>query len=100
MGLHLCFSACYAESAMDTSDRSQRSRLCRSPKLTPARLAARRSNARKHGRYARRLTSTLERRRRAGPTASHWWIVERISMHFRVDWQREQQKTGRPAWQV
>ncbi|MGH9376782.1 MAG: hypothetical protein ACRD1J_11580 [Terriglobia bacterium] len=39
-------------------------------------------------------------RRRAGPTASHWWIVERISMHFRVDWQREQQKTGRPAWQV
>ncbi|MGH9375943.1 MAG: hypothetical protein ACRD1J_07220, partial [Terriglobia bacterium] len=80
MGLHLYFSACYAEAAMDTPDCNQRFRLCRSPKLTPARLAACRSNARKssgprtaqgkaraslnalkHGRYARRLASTLER---------------------------------------
>ncbi|MGH9375384.1 MAG: hypothetical protein ACRD1J_04375 [Terriglobia bacterium] len=35
--------------------------------------------------------------------ACYWGIVERISVRFRVDWQREQQKTerlARPAWQV
>ncbi|MGH9375627.1 MAG: hypothetical protein ACRD1J_05620, partial [Terriglobia bacterium] len=39
MGLHLRFPACYAEAAMDTPDRNQRFRLCRSPKRTPARPA-------------------------------------------------------------
>ncbi|MGH9437088.1 MAG: hypothetical protein ACRD22_04140 [Terriglobia bacterium] len=122
MGLHLHCPACYAEAAMDTSDRSQRFRLCRSPKLTPARLAACRSNASKssgprtargkaraslnalkHGRYARRLTSTLKRAGEREQLQVYWGIVERISMHFRVDWQREQQKTerlARPARQV
>jgi len=44
---------------MDTarSHRPLKPRLCRSPQLTPARLAACRANAR----YARRLTRTLER---------------------------------------
>ncbi|MGH9359247.1 MAG: hypothetical protein ACRD22_19520 [Terriglobia bacterium] len=35
MGLHLRFPACYAEAAMDTLDRNQRFRLCRSPEAHP-----------------------------------------------------------------
>jgi len=47
--LHLRFPLCYAEAAMKTHDyhRPPQPRLCRSPKLTPARLAACRANARK-----------------------------------------------------
>ncbi len=97
-------------------------RLCRSPKLTPARLAACRSNARKstgprtvrgkarsslnalkHGRYARRLTRTLEQAGERGQLRVYGEIVDRISWRFRVDWEQEQRITerlARPAWQV
>ncbi|MGH9358306.1 MAG: hypothetical protein ACRD1O_03925 [Terriglobia bacterium] len=94
-------------------------RLCRSPKLTPARLAACRSNARKstgprtvrgkarsslnalkHGRYARRLTRTLEQAGERGQLRVYGEIVDRISWRFRVDWEREQRITERLARQV
>src|SRR5579871_6378053 len=47
--LHPRFPLCYAEAAMKTKDcnRPQKPHRCRSPKLTPARLAACRANARK-----------------------------------------------------
>ncbi len=100
-------------------NRPPKPRLCRSPKLTPARLAACRANARKstgprtargkarsslnalkHGRYARKLTRTLERAGEREQLQVYWGIVSRISLHFQVDWKREQQTTERLARQV
>jgi hypothetical protein len=106
---------------MDThqSDQPQRLHLCRSPKLTPARLAACRANARKstgprtaagkarssmnalkHGRYARRLTRSLERAGENEQLGLYWNIVGTISRHYRVDWNREQSTAECLARQV
>src|SRR5579875_1334155 len=109
--LHPIFPLCYAEAAMDTakSHRPLKPRLCRSPQLTPARLAACRANARKstgplnalkHGRYARRLTRTLEQAGERQQLHLYWEILSRISRHFQVDWPREQQTAERLARQV
>jgi len=103
---------------MKTHD-CNRPHLCRSPKLTPARLAACRANARKstgprtvrgkarsslnalkHGRYARRLTRTLEQAGEREQLRVYWGIVSRISQRFQVDWKRERQVTERLARQV
>jgi hypothetical protein len=103
---------------MKTHD-CHRPRLCRSPKLTPARLAACRANARKstgprtargkarsslnalkHARYARRLTRTLEQAGEREQLRLYGGIVSRISRHFQVDWPRERQVTERLARQV
>ena len=106
---------------MDTakSHRPLKPRLCRSPQLTPARLAACRANARKstgprtargkarsslnalkHGRYAHRLTHTLEQAGERQQLHLYWEILSRISRHFQVDWPREQQTAERLARQV
>jgi hypothetical protein len=100
-------------------DQPQRRHLCRSPKLTPARLAACRANARKstgprtaagkarssmnslkHGRYARRLTRSLERASESEQLKLYWSIVGTISLHFGVDWNCEQSKAESLARQV
>ncbi|MGH9327380.1 MAG: hypothetical protein ACRD2B_11950 [Terriglobia bacterium] len=57
-------------------------------------------NALKHGRYARRLTQALERTGEREQLELYWSIVKRISLHFRVDWNREQHKTERLAREV
>src|SRR5579875_3611700 len=119
--LHPIFPLCYAEAAMDTakSHRPLKPRLCRSPQLTPARLAACRANARKstgprtargkarsslnalkHGRYAHRLTHTLEQAGERQQLHLYWEILSRISRHFQVDWPREQRTAERLARQV
>jgi hypothetical protein len=106
---------------MDThqSNQPQRLHLCRSPKLTPARLAACRANARKstgprtaagkarssldalkHGRYARCLARSLERARENEQQGLYWNIVGTISRHYRVDWNREQSTAECLARQV
>jgi hypothetical protein len=101
------------------ANQPQRLHLCRSPKLTPARLAACRANARKstgprtargkarssmnalkHGRYARRLTQSLERVGEKEQLKLYWSIVGRISLHFGVNWNREQSKAECLARQV
>jgi hypothetical protein len=106
---------------MDTQqpNQPQRLHLCRSPRLTPARLAACRANARKstgprtargkarsslnalkHGRYARLLTRSLERAEANDQLNLYWNIVGRISLHFGVDWNCEQSKAECLARQV
>ncbi len=96
--LHPIFPLCYAEAAMDTAKghRPLKPRLCRSPQLTPARLAACRANAR----YARRLTRTLEQAGEHEQRRLYREILSRISRHFQVDWPREQRTAERLARQV